>query len=117
MLDPMLRPLRQIMLNRRILILALMVLAVSSFASKEEKKEEPLLHSVGFSLRQFPVPEDYNWRGTDDHTLNGIIWYPAEDSAGEKAEEAVSMVFGLENSPVHLPALCVDRQRRKDFPE
>src|SRR5208282_5190288 len=26
----------------------------------------------------------HNWRGTDDHTLNGIIWYPAEDSAGEK---------------------------------
>ena len=48
----MLRPLRQIMLNRRILILALIVLAVSSFASKKEKKE-PLLHPVGFSLRQF----------------------------------------------------------------
>jgi predicted dienelactone hydrolase len=84
MLDPMVRSLRQIMFNRRILILAPIVLALFSFASKKEKKEEPLLHSVGFSLRQFAVPEDYNWRGTDDHTLNGIIWYPAEDSAGEK---------------------------------
>ncbi len=81
----MLRPLRQIMLNRRILTLALTVLAVSSFAAKKEKKE-PLLHPVGFSLRQFAVPEDYNWRGAADHTLNGIIWYPAEDSAGEKAQ-------------------------------
>jgi len=84
MLDPMRRPLRQIMLNRRILILALIVFTFFSFASKKEKKEEPLLHSVGFSLRQFAVPEEYNWRGTDDHTLNGIIWYPAEDSAEEK---------------------------------
>ncbi len=75
------------MLNRRILILALLVFTLFSFASKKEKKEEqPLLHSVGFSLRQFAVPEDYNWRGTDDHTLNGIIWYPAEDSAGEKEQ-------------------------------
>src|SRR5208283_1740599 len=80
----MLRPLRQIMLNRRILILALTVLALFSFASKKNKKEEPLLHSVGFSFRQFAVPEDYNWRGAEDHTLSGIIWYPAEDSAGEK---------------------------------
>jgi len=82
--DPMLRPLKQIMLNRRILILALLVLTLFSFASKKEKKEEPLLHSVGFSLRQVAVPEDYNWRGAEDHTLSGIIWYPAEDSAGEK---------------------------------
>lgn len=73
------------MLNRRILILALLGFTFFSFASKKEKKEEqPLLHSVGFSLRQFAVPEDYNWRGTDDHTLNGIIWYPAEDNTGEK---------------------------------
>src|ERR1019366_149805 len=34
-----------------------------------------------------------------------------------RAEEAVSMVFKLENSPVHLSALRVDGQRRKDFPE
>jgi len=72
------------MLNRRILILTLIVLTLFSLASKKEKKEEPLPHSVGFSLRQFVVPDDYNWRGTDDHTLNGIIWYPTEDSAGEK---------------------------------
>lgn len=83
MLNPMLPPLRQVMLNRRILILALILLP-SSFAPKKEKKEEPLLHSVGFSLRQFSVPEDYNWRGSDDHTLSGIVWYPAETGADAK---------------------------------
>lgn len=74
------------MLNRRpiFIILALILLTASSFASKKDKKEEPLLHSVGFSLRQFAAPEDYNWRGSDDHTLSGIIWYPAENSGEQK---------------------------------
>ncbi len=72
------------MLNRRILTLALIAVAFFSLASKKEKKEEPIFHSIGFSFRQFAVPEDYNWRGSDDHTLNGIVWYPAEDSTGEK---------------------------------
>ena len=75
------------MSNRRpFLILALVVLTPFSFASKKGKKEEPILHSVGFSTRQFPAPEDYNWRGSDDRTLSGIVWYPAEDSAGEKEQ-------------------------------
>jgi predicted dienelactone hydrolase len=75
------------MLNRRrIIILALIVILLAPFssASKKEKKEEPVLYPVGFSLRQFAAPEDYNWRGFDDHTLSGIIWYPAENSAGAK---------------------------------
>ena len=38
---------------------------------------------MGFSLRQF-APEDYNWRGSDDHTLSGIVWYPAENDLGVK---------------------------------
>ena len=83
----MLPPLTQIMLNRRrIIILALIVILLAPFssASKKEKKEEPVLYPVGFSLRQFAAPEDYNWRGSDDHTLSGIIWYPAENSAGAK---------------------------------
>lgn len=72
------------MLNRRLfLILALIFFTPFSFASKKDK-EEPLLHSVGFSLRQFPAPENYNWRGCDDHTLSGIIWYPAETTGEEK---------------------------------
>ncbi len=79
------QPLREIMLNRRsFLILALTLLTSFSFASRKEKKEEPVLHSVGFSLRQFPAPENYNWRGSGDRTLSGIVWYPAETSGEEK---------------------------------
>ena len=53
---------------------------------KNEKKDEPILHPVGFSLRQFPAPEDYNWRGSDSHTLDGIIWYPSVNGANEKEQ-------------------------------
>ena len=78
------------MLNqRRILILALILLSSFSPASKKEKKEQPVLHPVGFSLRQFNAPEDYNWRGSDDRTLNAIIWYPAEPSAREENDQYI----------------------------
>ncbi len=81
----MFQRLRQVMFNRRIFILVLIFLTPCSFASgKGKKKEEPVLHAVGFSLRQFAAPEDYNWRGSDDHTLSGIVWYPAETGAGAK---------------------------------
>jgi predicted dienelactone hydrolase len=84
--DPILQLLREIMLNRRTAILALILLLLTpfSFAAKKQKNQEPVLHNVGFSLRQFPVPEDYNWRGANDHTLSGVILYPAEASTGEK---------------------------------
>jgi predicted dienelactone hydrolase len=74
------------MSNRRpVLVLPLILLwTFPSFAAK--KKEEPVLHPVGFSLRQFQAPEDYNWRGSDDHALTGIVWYPAENRIGEKEQ-------------------------------
>ena len=79
----------KIMLNRRsILILALLVLTPFSFASGKEKKQ-PVLHPVGFSLRQFAAPADYNWRGSDDHALSGIVWYPAAASPGEEKDQYV----------------------------
>jgi predicted dienelactone hydrolase len=79
----MLQALREIMFHRRsILINALLLLSLFSFGSK--KKDEPVLHPVGFSLRQFAAPEDYNWRGSGDQKLGGIIWYPTEDSAQAK---------------------------------
>jgi predicted dienelactone hydrolase len=85
--DPMLQALREIMFHRRsILIIALLFLSPFVLGSKKEKKDDPTLHPVGFSLRQFPAPEDYNWRGSDGHTLDGIIWYPTGDSAGEKEQ-------------------------------
>ncbi len=56
-----------------------------AFARKSQKKKEaPILHPVGFSLRNFAVPPDYNWRATKDHGLSGIVWYPAESSSEEK---------------------------------
>jgi predicted dienelactone hydrolase len=79
--------LREIMFHRRlILITALIFLSPFSFCSKKGNKDEPALHPVGFSLHQFSAPENYNWRGSDEQTLGGIIWYPSEDSAGEKEQ-------------------------------
>lgn len=72
------------MLNRnRFLLLSLAVCAVLAFA-KEKKKEAPTLHPVGFSFRSFAVPADFNWRGSSDRVLGGVIWYPAENDAEEK---------------------------------
>ena len=73
-------------------VLLLTLLTLPSFAAK--KREPPILHHVGFSFRQFPAPqgranedranEDYNWRGSEEHTLNAVVWYPSEDPTGEK---------------------------------
>jgi predicted dienelactone hydrolase len=74
------------MLNRsRALALALVVCAAFSFASGKKKKEQPpVLHPVGFSYREFAAPADYNWRGSKDQVLSGVVWYPAESSSEEK---------------------------------
>ena len=42
---------------------------------------------MGFSHRQFAgqgQAKTYNWRGSETHTLDGIVWYPSENGAGEK---------------------------------
>ncbi len=70
--------------QRPILIVALLFVSFFSFASRKEKKNDPVLHPVGFSLRQFFAPEGYNWRSSSDQTLSGIVWYPAEDGTGAK---------------------------------
>jgi predicted dienelactone hydrolase len=77
-------------LNRRIFVLALLLAIPSlSLASKKEKlKDPPTLSHVGFSVRQFTAPEDYNWRGSEERALSVVIWYPAESSAEEK-EQAI----------------------------
>jgi predicted dienelactone hydrolase len=74
------------MRNRyRVLTTAVVFCAAISFAwSKKKKEEAPVLHPVGFSYRSFPTPADYNWRGSSEHALNGVIWYPAESSNEEK---------------------------------
>jgi predicted dienelactone hydrolase len=71
--------------RHRVLALALVFCATVSLASEKKKKEQaPVLHPVGFSYRDFPVPPDYNWRGSKDHVLSGVVWYPAESSSEEK---------------------------------
>jgi predicted dienelactone hydrolase len=85
--SPLLRLLDGFKPNRALVRIAIAtLLAASCFGATKEKKkkDEPILHPVGFSLRQFSAPEDYNWRGSDDRALGGIIWYPSEDSAAEK---------------------------------
>jgi predicted dienelactone hydrolase len=74
------------MLNRSgVVALALAICAATSLASARQKKERaPVLHPVGFSYRNFSTPSDYNWRGSTDHVLSGVVWYPAESSSEEK---------------------------------
>lgn len=81
-------PQTQIMFNQRRITVVLMLVALAplSFAAKKGKKEkeEPVLHQVGFSFRQFATPEGYNWRGSKEHALSGVVWYPCEDGVDAK---------------------------------
>ncbi len=77
------------MLTRRaILPLALLILAGSLFAAKRKEKQ-PVLHPVGFTERQFSTPDDYNWRGSKDETLSGVVWYPADVGPGEEKDQYI----------------------------
>jgi predicted dienelactone hydrolase len=80
---------RRNMLNRRLVVsLALVAFTAISLASKKKEKQ-PVLHPVGFSLRQFAAPADYNWRGSDDRTLAGVVWYPADVGSGEEKDQYI----------------------------
>jgi predicted dienelactone hydrolase len=69
----------------QVLTIAVLTCAAISFAGSKKKKEQPpVLHPVGFSYREFATPADYNWRGSSDHVLGGVVWYPAESAADEK---------------------------------
>lgn len=73
--------------NRRVTVaLALTACATLCVAlNPDHKKEEaPAPHAVGYSVRQFTPGEDYNWRGSQDHTLSAIVWYPSEDTTEEE---------------------------------
>lgn len=73
------------MIRRLLVAVLLLTVAPFSFASKKEKKKEaPILNQVGFSYRQFQAPENYNWRGSNDRVITGIVWYPAEATADAK---------------------------------
>jgi predicted dienelactone hydrolase len=73
------------MVNQRsLLTLALVLCAAVTFAT-EKKKAVSTLHPVGFSFRSFPTPTDYNWRGSKEQVLGGVVWYPAE--SGTEAKE------------------------------
>jgi len=73
-------------LNRALILTLVASVLLTSFPSAfgKKAKEAPVLHPVGFSLRQFSAPENYNWRGSENRTLDGIVWYPAEASDKEK---------------------------------
>lgn len=84
------------MVNRhRIITLVLLAFTAVSFASKKKEKAS-VLHPVGFSLRQFAAPADYNWRQSKDETLSGIVWYPADVTAGEEKDQYI----GPPNAPL-----------------
>jgi predicted dienelactone hydrolase len=71
--------------GNRVLTLVLAFCAAVSLASGKKKKEEaPVLHPVGFSYRDFATPPDFDWRGSRDHVLSAVVWYPAESSSEEK---------------------------------
>lgn len=73
-----------------IFILAMLAFTASAISSASRKKEnQPILHPVGFSLRQFAAPADYNWRGSEDSTLSGIVWYPADVNSGEEKDQYI----------------------------
>ncbi len=73
--------------RRAMFVVAVLVLASFALASRKEK--EPVLHPVGFSFRQFAAPDDYNWRGSDDRALSGIVWYPAVATAKDERDQYI----------------------------
>jgi len=85
----------------RSLTIAVVICATISFAwSKKKKEEAPVLHPVGFSLRNFGAPTDYDWRGSSEHVLSGVVWYPAESSSEEKDQYI---------GPPDAPLFCAGR--------
>ncbi|HUB02093.1 MAG TPA: alpha/beta fold hydrolase [Terriglobales bacterium] len=85
-------------------IAILALLTLSCFAAR--KKEQPILHHVGFSFRQFHAPqspagEDYNWRGSKENTLDGVVWYPSEDPTNEKEQ-----LVGPPDAPIFSAGLA-----------
>jgi predicted dienelactone hydrolase len=87
------------MWNRyRVLTIAVVICAAIPFVWAKKKKEQaPVLHPVGFSYRNFSAPADYNWRGSSEHVLGGVVWYPAESNADEKHQS-----IGPPDAPLFL---------------
>ena len=74
--------------RRLILVLALSAIAPFSFASGRKDKQ-PVVSPVGFSSLQFSAPEDYNWRGSPNRALSGVVWYPAVASSEEEKDQYI----------------------------
>ncbi|MGB6309408.1 MAG: hypothetical protein WBF89_16605 [Steroidobacteraceae bacterium] len=64
----------------------LAVLLTSSVLSGSAPKDSAGGHSykVGMASRSFSPQEPYDWRGAQAHTLDVVVWYPAEATAREK---------------------------------
>jgi predicted dienelactone hydrolase len=41
-------------------------------------------HTVGIAFRSFAPKEPYEWRGAREHTLDVVVWYPADALARDK---------------------------------
>jgi predicted dienelactone hydrolase len=65
---------------------ALLVLLIwpvlSQSAPKDGTGSNP--YKVGMAFRSFTPKEPYDWRGAQTHSLDVVVWYPAEATAREK---------------------------------
>lgn len=73
-------------LSRRLLIVVLTCCAPALFASQKSEPQKTAVYPVGFRVIQFPSPTEYDWRGSQDHALSGVVWYPAASGAEEIAQ-------------------------------
>ena len=76
-----------------ILISVLFSLAGLSRSAAAAEKVADVSYKVGMTFRSFRPPDPYNWRGAQTHTLNAVVWFPANPSA-------------IEN-PVQVPGLNI----------
>ena len=63
-----------------------------SLAAAQENAAGPSF-KIGMTFRRFSPREPYNWRGAQAHSLNTVVWYPADPTVSEK--------------PVNVPGLTI----------
>ena len=68
------------------IILTLAFFVSALVTSSQSRTGTQGVYRVGYRFTHFPGPKNYNWRGSKDPTLSGIIWYPAESGSEEKEQ-------------------------------